>query len=371
MALSKIETKVKELLEQSIVIDGHSDILIPLTEGKMDISKKVEIPPLNGWKAPLGMDNSPLVDFGFDPHTIYFGCMGQYDIPRWKEGGINSQLCAIYLGDDKLDAPFKKGMEMVYTFHKMIKDNDDLVLCTSVQEIRQAKLDGKIGCILSFEGCEALGGDIRMVDLYHKLGLKVVSLTHTRRNIFAEGCWGAKKQGGLSSLGVKLVERLQELNIVIDLVHIGKYAFFEVLELANKPVILSHSTPTMFSSSLKADQGVFGEVITRPRLELPRDRKMLKALANNGGVLGLIWILYKDITAAVKDIETALNVMGPNHIGLGSDLYGHQLATPGLEDISKLPNLLKALIKRGHSDDTLQKFLGGNYLRVFNEVWSG
>ena len=368
MSLSKIETRVKTLLEQSIVIDGHSDILIPLTEGKMDISNRVEIPPLNGWQAPPGMDNSPLVDFGFNPHTIYFGCMGQYDIPRWKEGGINSQLCAIYLGDDKLDAPFKKGMEMVYTFHKMITDNEELVLCTSVQNIRQAKLNGKIACILSFEGCEALGRDIRMLDMYHQLGLKVVSLTHTKRNIFSEGCWGAKKQGGLTPLGVKLVERLQALDIVIDLVHIGKHAFFEVLELANKPVILSHSTPTMFGSSLKEDL-VLGGAIARPRLELPRDRKMLKALANNGGVLGLIWILYKDINAAVDDIETALNVMGPNHIGLGSDLYGHQFATPGLEDISKLPNLLKALIKRGHSDDTLQKFLGGNYLRVFQEVW--
>ena len=151
MSFNKIKTRVKDLLEQSIVIDGHSDILIPLTEGKMDIAKKVEIPPLKEWQAPLGMDNSPLVDFGFAPHTIYFGCMGQYDIPRWKEGGINSQLCAIYLGDDKLDAPFKKGMEMVYTFHKMIAENKELVLCTSVQDIKQAKLKGKIGCILSFD----------------------------------------------------------------------------------------------------------------------------------------------------------------------------------------------------------------------------
>jgi len=368
MSSSNIEIRVRNLLDQSIVIDGHSDILIPVTAGKMNIAKRIEIPSLNEWKAPPGLDKSPLVDLGFNPHTIYFGCMGQYDIPRWKEGGINSQLCAIYLEEDKLDAPFKKGMEMVYNFHKMIAENDDLVLCTSVQEIRAAKSKGKIGCILSFEGCEALGEDIRMMDLYHQLGLKVVSLTHTKSNIFSEGCLGINKQGGLSPIGVKLVNRLQELDIVIDLVHIGKQAFFEVLELAKNPVILSHSTPTMFSSSLEEDIVLEG-VVSRPRLEIPRDKKMLEALAENGGVLGLIWILYKDIDAAVEDIETALNVMGSDHIGLGSDLYGHQFATPGLEDISKLPNLLKALIKRGHSDDTLQKFLGGNYLRVFKEVW--
>ena len=83
----------------------------------------------------------------------------------------------------------------------------------------------------------------------------------------------------------------------------------------------------------------------------------------------MIWILYKDMEAAIKDIETALDVIGPDHIGLGSDLFGEQNATPGLEDISKLPRLIAELMKRGHSDETLIKFLGANYLRVFEEVW--
>jgi microsomal dipeptidase-like Zn-dependent dipeptidase len=114
-----------------------------------------------------------------------------------------------------------------------------------------------------------------------------------------------------------------------------------------------------------------GGKLPRPCLELPRDKEMLERLAKNGGVLGMIWILYRNLDAAIEDIETALDIMGPDHIGLGSDLYGHQLATPGLEDISKLPTLLGGLIARGHSDDTLLKFLGGNYLRVFEEVWEG
>ncbi|MEM7105205.1 MAG: membrane dipeptidase [Bacteroidota bacterium] len=361
--------RIKQLLKQAIVIDGHSDILIPITEEKLNIEHRVEIPSAKNWIAPAGLENNPLVKFGFDPHTIFYGCMGQYDIPRWKEGGINTQLCAIYLDDTKLDAPFKKGMEMAWYFHKTIRENEDLMLCTKVTDILKAKETGKIGWVLTFEGCEALGSDTRMIDLYYTLGVRAVSLTHTRRNIFAEGCWGAEKQGGITALGKSLVQRLCELGIVIDLVHIGEQSFWDILEITDKPFIVSHSTSTMFNSTLPEDQDLMNGRLPRPRLELPRDKAMLQAIADRHGVLGMIWILYRNLDAAVKDFETALEAMGSDHIGLGSDLYGHQLVTPGLEDISKLPNLLGALIERGHSEETLIKFLGGNYLRVFKEVW--
>ena len=367
--MNQLDLKVQDLLRQSTVIDGHSDILIPMTEGKMDIAQKVIIPDMQSWSPPLGMENTPLAKFGFHPHTIYFGCMGQYDIPRWKEGGINTQLCAVYLDDAKLDAPFKKGMEMVHTFHQAIAENDQLMHCLTVSDIQKAKSEGKIGWVLTFEGCEALGGDIRMLDLYYKLGLRAVSLTHTRRNIFADGCWAAPQKGGLTSLGKQLIERMQALKIVIDLVHIGEPAFWEIIDMAEHPMILSHTTPTMFASTLADEQDVMDGKVPRPRLELPRDKVMLEAILKNKGVLGMIWILYQSIEKAVDDIETALEVMGPEHIGLGSDMYGQQLATPGLEDISKLPNLIKALVKRGHSDEMIIQFLGQNYLRVFEQVW--
>jgi membrane dipeptidase len=104
-------------------------------------------------------------------------------------------------------------------------------------------------------------------------------------------------------------------------------------------------------------------------VELPRDRPMLEAAAKNGGVLGLIWVNQADISDVVRDIESPLEVMGPDHIGLGSDLYGLELAPRGLEDISKTPMLTRMLVQRGHEDETILKFLGGNYLSVFEQVW--
>jgi len=112
-----------------------------------------------------------------------------------------------------------------------------------------------------------------------------------------------------------------------------------------------------------------GGTLPRTRLELPRDRKMLEAIAENGGVLGLIHITHRNLSEVVDDIETALDVMGPDHIGMGSDHYGLELAPEGLEHIGKVPAITEELVRRGHSDETIRKFLGENYLRVFEEVW--
>jgi len=350
------------------VIDGHSDILIPVTDDKMTLGERVEVPDLD-WQPPPRLENSPLVKFGMGPHTVWFGPMGQYDLPRWQEGGLTAQLCAVYLDDDWLSNPFHRGMEMVWNLHDQIARHDDLILATTVRDIRQAKEDGKVALVLTFEGCEPLGTDPRFLDLYYRLGLRSVSLTHTRRNVFADGCWAAEKQGGLTALGREVVEHLDRLRIVIDLVHIGEVGFWEILELTERPVILSHTTPTMFADTSPEAQDLLGGKLPRPRLELPRDREMLEAIAQNGGVLGLIHIAHRNIDSVVRDIETALDVMGPDHIGLGSDHYGLELAPEGLEDISKVPRLTEALAARGHSDEIIIKFLDANYLRVFEEVW--
>ena len=358
------------LHRRAIVVDGHSDILIPVTEGKMSLGDRVEVPGLD-WEPPPGLENNPLVRFGMGAHTVWFGPMGQYDLPRWQEGGVTAQLCAIYLDDDWLRDPVRRGFEMVWNLHDQIARHDALVLATTAGDIRRAKEEGRVALVLTFEGCEALGTDPRFLDLYYRLGLRSASLTHTRRNIFADGCWAADRRGGLTALGKEVVRRMDDLGIVIDLVHIGEVGFGEILELTDNPVILSHTTPTMFPDTAPEAGDLLGGRLPRPRLELPRDRAMLEALAANGGVLGLIHVAHRDLESVVRDIETALEVMGPDHIGLGSDHYGREMAPAGLEDISKVPRLTEALAARGHSDEVILKFLGENYLRVFEEVWGG
>jgi len=364
----EISERAAALHRESIVIDGHCDILIPVSDGKMKLDQRVALPDSEGWEPPLGFDIGPFALFGMSAHTVWFGCMGQYDLRRWREGGITSQLCAVYLDDEQLNSPLHRGLEMTWNLHHEVERLDDLVLATSVAEIRQAKQNSRVALVFSFEGCEALGADPRFLDLYYKLGLRVASLTHTRRNIYADGCWAADDQGGLTAAGKALVDRMVELDIVVDLVHIGERGYWEILDRVDRPVILSHTTPTMFPNS-DPESRLGGGTLPRTRLELPRDRKMLEALAENGGVLGLIHITHRNLSEVVDDIETALDVMGPDHIGMGSDHYGIELAPEGLEHIGKVPAITEELVRRGHSDDTIRKFLGENYLRVFEEVW--
>jgi membrane dipeptidase len=369
MCKKRIEDRTRELHSRAIVIDGHSDILIPVSEGKMLLGDRVSVPAPDTWDPPPGLGQHPLVKFGAQPHTAYFGCMGQYDIPRFIDGGLTAQVCAIYLDDDKLSNPLHHGLEITWQLHQAVANYDNFDLVTTTADIRRIKQEGNCGAILSFEGCDALGTDIRFLDLYHKLGLRIASLTHTRRNIYADGCYAAEKQGGLTGLGKRLIRRMNDLSIVIDLVHIGEIGFWEILNLTTAPVMLSHSTPTMFPNSVPDPNAPFMGKIPRPRLELPRDRAVLEALAQNGGVLGLTWVCHATLDDVVGDIETALEVMGPDHIALGSDLYGVETAPTGLEDISQVPAITGKLLQRGHSEEMILKFLGENYMRLFDEVW--
>jgi len=367
-ALSETE-RAAGLHESAIVIDGHCDILIPVAEGKMTLGERVEVPNPETWIAPPGLERHPLVKFGALPHTVYFGPMGQYDIPRFFEAGLTAQVCAIYLDDDKLADPLRHGLDMAWHLHHEAASHEAVEIVRTPSDIRRAKNSGKCGLILGFEGCEALGPDIRFLDIYYMLGLRIASLTHTRRNIYADGCYAADKPGGLTELGKQLVEKMNELGIVIDLVHIGEIGFWEIMDLTTAPLILSHSTPTMFPNSDPAARGPFSGKIPRPRLELPRDSKVLERIADNGGVLGITWVCHADLEGVIADIDTAIEVMGPDHVGLGSDLYGAEAAPRGLEDISKVPMITQAMVEKGYSDETIMKFLGGNYLRVFEQVW--
>ena len=98
-------------------------------------------------------------------------------------------------------------------------------------------------------------------------------------------------------------------------------------------------------------------------------RERLEALARNGGVFGIIFFSLETLDDLVADIEYVIDTIGPDHVGLGSDLYGYDTCPPELTDMSKLPVLTEALVRRGHSDDVILKVLGGNFMRVFEQVW--
>ena len=218
MKEQNISARAAELHRRAIVIDGHSDILMPIADGKVRLSEQVTVPDPATWEPPLGITgNARGVVTDFSPHTYYFGPIGQYSVPQFLSGGLTVQVCAIYIEDCDLERALQRGLEMTWWLHKETAENEDFELVTAVADVHRLKREGKCGGVLAFEGLEPLGFDLRFLDLFYKLGLRMTSLTHNRRNFFADGLQGHIQTGGLTALGKQAVERMNELGIVIDL----------------------------------------------------------------------------------------------------------------------------------------------------------
>lgn len=355
------------LHQRAIVIDSHSDILMALADGVTRFGEWMELPDPATWTPPRrapSPENSPppTSSFGANRHTEYFGSAGLYSLPQMKAGGVTVQVCAIYLEDRQLDRALQRGLEMTWWLHQEAQANPGFEIVRSVGDIRRVKERGGAGAVLAFEGLEPLGGEVRFLDLFYQLGLRMACLSHNRRNLFADGPQGDVKTGGLTRLGRLAVRRMNELGIVVDLAHTNSAAFWEILELSQFPAVHSHLSPFSFSLSR-------GETPPYKDFQSADSRKRLKALAEKGGVSGCIFFGQQDLAEVVACIEELSGIMGVEHVGLGSDLYGLQFAPRGLETMDKVPAITEQLLNRGWTEENILAILGGNFLRVFEAVW--
>ncbi len=351
-----------ELHKRAIVIDCHSDLLISIAKGFVRFGKQVGIPDPNKWVPPFEMTEAA------SPGTPWpvgkdFGCIGQYSLPQFLAGGLTTQVCAVFVHDGELNDALRKALEMVYWFHREVEENEKFEMVTSVADIERCKREGKCGGILALEAFEPLGYDIKMLDIFYKLGVRMGGMAHNRRNYFCDGTQHDVKTGGLTEHGVQAVKRMNELGMVVDVGHLTMTGFRETLEITTKPVVLSHRSPRKYFP-LKPEDSPF-----HPSYDVKGGREGLQALADNGGVFGVFFLVCKDVDDVVDDIEYMIDQVGPDHVGLGSDLYGLHTAPKGLEDMSKVPAITEKLVERGHSDEVILKILGGNFMRVFEQVW--
>ncbi len=356
-----------DLHRRAFVIDSHSDILMAVADGVTRFGDWLQLPDPQSWTPPprataFEAFSPPTSSFGANRHTEYFGSAGLYSLPQMLAGGVTVQVCAIYLEDKQLDRALQRALEMTWWLHREAQDHPQFEIVRTVEDIRRIKQQGKAGGVLSFEGLEPLGNEIRFLDLFYQLGLRIASLTHNRRNDYADGPQGDVKTGGLTQLGRAAVRRLNELGIVVDLAHTNAAAFWEILELSQQPVIHSHLSP--FSFSLMR-----GETPSYKDFQSADSRSRLKALADKGGVAGCIFFGQEDLDEVIASIETLIEAMGAAHVGLGSDFYGLQFAPRGLESIDKVPLITEQLLGRGWSEQDILGLLGGNFLRVFEQVW--
>jgi membrane dipeptidase len=365
MSESTALDRATALHRDAIIIDGHSDILMAVADRKMRLGDRVELPAHEGWQPPLGWaesDESKLYDFS--PHTAYFQTMGHYDLPRFREGGLTAQACAIFIDGDHLDRPLHRTLDMIYWLRREAADNAGFSLITRVEDIHEVKESGTSGGFLTFEGFEPLESDLKLLDVFYDLGLRMASMTHSRRNFFADGTQMAVKTGGLTQPGQAAVRRMNELGIVIDLAHLNTAGSWDVLEISEAPVVLSHTSPRRYFPDNPQASPLYPDIVD------DRSRALLDAIAENGGVVGIIAYNQPDLDAFVDDIDYVIRAVGPDHVGLGTDFFGIERAPAGFQTMADLPNLTAKLIDRGYADDVIRKVLGENYLRVFTQVWA-
>lgn len=344
------EERAIRLHKEAIVIDTHCDTLLQLVDTGNVIERFMGVQP------PRKLGERSEVGPG----------RGHVDLPKLIEGGIDCQTFALFGGHtaQNLEA-LRIVMLKLDAFYNSIDENKDkIVQVRNHDEIIEAHKTGKIGALLSMESSEALMGEIGILRVFSKLGLRMLSFCWNWRTRFADGLFARRAESKLPEMGIKALEEMNRLGILLDVSHLSDSCFWDVVENIKDPFIASHSC-------------------CRALCDHPRNLTddMLRAVAEKGGVIGINYasgfILPKEklgtgqratIKNLVDHIDHVVKVVGPEYVGLGSDFDGITYGPAGLEDVSKVPNITKVLVKRGYSDEDIIKILGGNHLRVFKQV---
>jgi membrane dipeptidase len=333
---------------------------------------------------------------------------GNIDIPRMREGGLDALFFSIWMPSD-VTGPIavKRALQIIDTVHEAVRRHpNDLVLATTAADVRRAASEKKIAALMGMEGGHMIDDDLGTLRAFAMLGVRYLTLTHFKNNNWADSSTDKPKHNGLTDFGKEVVRELNRLGVMVDVSHVSDKTFADVLELTTVPVIASHSSCRAISN--------------HPR-NMTDD--MMRALAKNGGVVminyevsflseqnrvaseksgGVVATLDRMSKACggdeacstletaritreamdtgilpavswekiVEHIDHAAKVAGVDHVGLGSDFDGATMPI-GMEDASKLPKLTTALMAKGYSAGDVEKILGGNILRVMEQVEQG
>lgn len=255
---------------------------------------------------------------------------------------------------------------MLDKFNRELEENrEKIALATNHKEVMEAVSEGKIAALISVEGGEPLEGKIETLRTIYRLGVRSLTLTHFPRNKLGDGS-GDDSGSHLTDFGKDVVEEMNRLGMIIDISHLNETGFCDVVEISKDPLLATHS-------NCKA--------LCNHHRNLTDEQ--IKALAEKDGVLNLSFcagfikegIGFEDPEeikkVGVEDwldhLDHAVDLVGTSHVGIGSDLDGG-CGFPGLDDITKFPNLTQVMLSRGYSDRDIEKILGGNNLRVFKKV---
>jgi len=299
-------------------------------------------------------------------------------LPGMHAGDIGMRVAAIYIDDAYLpEMALHRALTVTTELCTDVAESEGVRLVTAAEDVTSVGTANDVGLILGMEGAEPLMGDPRLLDVFYQLGLRVVTLTHSRRNAVGDGVplSGSRRgtPGGLSAVGISTVERAAELGIVIDLSHLTERGFDDAIAAVDQPVIASHSN-------------------CRALCDHPRNLtdRQLHAVAATGGVVCLTAVgsflgESPEVDTLCDHIVHAVDVAGVDHVGLGLDFFDYlfdylsererdRLAeiptVEGLDgdrEAARLPTLLSA---RGFSSQEVKAICRTNLQRTVERVLS-
>jgi len=368
----------EQIAQDSLILDSHIDV------------------PYRLWRQHLE---------GLEIDDISGSTDGDFDFIRARKGGLNVPFFSIYLPASTQEDGTSH--QMANELIDMVEDIVTLypkkfILINSVADLGSITKKNIVGIALGMENGAPIQGDLSRVQYYFDRGIRYITLTHSKTNHISDSSYDENIQWhGLSEFGKKLIEEMNKVGIMVDISHVNDEAFYQAIEISQVPVIASHSSLRYFTpgfernvddamlSKLAEKGGViqinFGSsfISKRPRDYLVKMNSFLESrlgqnleevseqdiretrsefIANNP-------YPYASLDEVLDHFDRVLQLVGIDHIGIGSDYDGVGDTLPiGLKDVSTYPALIQGLLERGYSRKDIQKILGGNLIRVWKEV---
>lgn len=349
-------TRARALHHQIVVLDSHCDTTQKLMKPDWDFSKRQT--------------------------------SGHVDLPRLQEGGVSGVWLAVYAA-----GPFDSGgaADVARRQVQRIKEtcerfSSSLTLARAAEDARRAKSEGRIALFIGIEGGALIDDSLDVLRELNTLGASYLTLTHATHTNWADSAGIhadlIPRHGGLTDFGRDVIRELNRLGMMVDVSHVSDGTFWQVIEISSAPVMASHSSCRAISPHRRnlSDEMIraiaktggtiqinFSAAFIDPKFP-PIDSETFKSW--RGGPTNAPEHIRRHqtpLSCLADHVDHAMRLVGPAHVGLGSDFDGVAVLPRGMEDCSKLPYLTAELMRRGHDEEVLAKMLGENILRVLEK----
>ena len=376
----RLRQRAQYLAQRYLITDGHVDL--PYRLKVLNFKLEREFLPI-----PVQSDK------------------GDFDYVRSREGGLDAPFMSLYIPSRLQETG--GAIELADSLIRMVEGiaeahPDKFRIATSPADLRKNFAEGVMSLPMGMENGAPIEDIIERVEYFKRRGISYVTLTHAKDNLICDSSYDTTAtHGGLSAFGREAVLEMNRVGIMVDISHVSDSTFWQVMDLTDVPCIASHSSVRAFTpgfernmndemiARLGRENGViminFGSTFLDGKLRTRQDslRGILRERLSEAGLeygqeeaADLIEAfqrefptLYSDVEMVADHIDRVVNVAGIDHVGLGSDFDGVGDSLPtGLKDVSDYPNLIYTLMKRGYSEEDIEKLCSGNLLRVWDAV---